>query len=266
MATNSQKPLALVTGASKGIGYELARVFAEHGHDLVIAAEDGGIVEARQAFEALGVAVTSVQVDLTRPEGVEELLQRVRALGRPLDCVAINAGVGVGGPFHETELRKNLEVVDLNCRSVVHLAHHVVRDMVARGEGRILITSSIASTMPGPFEAVYAASKAFDQSFAQALRNELKDTGVTVTSLMPGPTETDFFRRAGLEDTKVGAGEKDDAGLVAKQGYEALMAGKDHVVAGSVKNKLQAAAAKIIPETVKAQIHRSKAEPGSANK
>jgi len=138
--------------------------------------------------------------------------------------------------------------------------------MVARGEGRILITSSIASTMPGPFEAVYAASKAFDQSFAQALRNELKDTGVTVTSLMPGPTETDFFRRAGLEDTRVGAGKKDDAGLVAKQGYDALMAGEDHVVAGSLKNKVQAAAAKIIPEKVKAAIHRSKAEPGSADK
>jgi short-subunit dehydrogenase len=266
MKTNSQRPLALVTGASRGIGYELARVFAEQGHDLVIAAEDGGIVEAKQAFEALGATVTSVRVDLTKPEGVEELVGQVRALGRPLACAVLNAGVGVGGAFHETELRKNLEVVDLNCRSVVHLAHHVVHDMVGRGEGRILITSSIASTMPGPFEAVYAASKAFDQSFAHALRNELKDTGVTVTSLMPGPTETDFFRRAGLEDTKVGAGAKDDAGLVARQGYEALMAGKDHVVAGSLKNKLQATVAKIIPEKVKAEIHRSKAEPGSADK
>src|SRR5436305_7603221 len=162
MATNTQRPLALVTGASRGIGYELARVFAEHGHDLVIAAEDPGIVEVKQAFEALGATVTSVQVDLTRPEGVDELVGRVRALGRPLACAALNAGVGVGGPFHETALEKNLEVVDLNCRSVVHLAHRIVNDMVERGEGRILISSSIASTMPGPFEAVYAASKAFD--------------------------------------------------------------------------------------------------------
>jgi short-subunit dehydrogenase len=265
MATNSQRPLAVVTGASNGIGYELAREFAEHGYDLVIAAEDGGIVEAKQAFERLGAGVESVQVDLAEPRGVEELVRRMKASGRPIEAVAINAGVGVGGPFKDTNLDAELNIVDLNCRSVVHLAKHVVREMVERGSGRILITSSIASTMPGPFEAVYAASKAFDQSFAHALRNELKDTGVTVTSLMPGPTDTDFFRRAGLEDTKVGAGKKDDASLVARQGFEALMAGEDHVVAGSFKNKVQATAAKVIPEKMKAEIHRSKAKPGSAH-
>src|SRR4051812_5109631 len=266
MANPSKRPVALVTGASSGIGYELARTFAEHGYDLVIAAEDAGIVEAKQAFEGMGASVESVRVDLTRPEGVEELFARARALGRPIEAAAINAGVGVGGPFKDTDLDRELAIVDLNCRSVVHLAKRVVQDMAARGSGRILITSSIASTMPGPFEAVYAASKAFDQSFAQALRNELKDSGVTVTSLMPGPTETEFFRRADLEDTKVGAGPKDDAGEVARQGFEALMAGKDHVVAGSFKNKLQATAAKVIPEKVKAAIHRNKAEPGSAKK
>jgi uncharacterized protein len=258
--------LAVVTGASAGIGYELAREFAQHGYDLVIAAEDGGIVEARQAFESLGVQVESVQADLARPDGVEKLWQRVMALGRPVEAVAINAGIGVGGEFRKTDLDKELNIVDLNCRSVVHLAKRVVQHMVPQGKGRILITSSIASTMPGPFEAVYAASKAFDQSFAQALRHELKDTGVTVTSLMPGPTETNFFHRAGLDDTKVGAAEKDDAGLVAKQGFEALMAGKDHVVAGSLKNKLQATGAKVIPEPMKAKIHADMAEPGSANK
>jgi short-subunit dehydrogenase len=266
MANESKKPLALVTGASAGIGYELAREFAGHGYDLIVAAEDAGIVEAKQAFERMGANVESVRVDLARPEGVEELVSRARALGRPLEAVAINAGVGVGGPFKDTDLDRELEIVDLNCRSVVHLAKRVVQEMAARGQGRILITSSIASTMPGPFEAVYAASKAFDQSFAHALRNELKDTGVTVTSLMPGPTETEFFERAGMQDTKVGAGPKDDASEVAKQGFEAMIAGEDHIVAGSLKNRLQAAAAKVIPEKIKAGIHRWQAEPGSGKK
>jgi short-subunit dehydrogenase len=260
----SNKKRALITGASSGIGYELARQFAENGYDLVIAAEDGGIVEAKQAFEALGASVTSVQADLSQREGVEKLWQQVSA--QPLDAAAINAGIGVGGPFKETDLDTELRLVDLNCRSVVHLAKRVVQKMVGQQDGRILITSSIASTMPGPFEAVYAASKAFDQSFAQALRHELKDTGVSVTSLMPGPTDTNFFERAGLMDTKVGAGEKDDPAQVAKEGYEALMAGRDHVVAGSLKNNLQAAAAKIMPEPAKAKMHGSMAEPGSANK
>lgn len=255
-----------MTGASAGIGYELAREFAEHGYDLVICAEDGGIVEARQAFANLGVEVESVQADLARADGVEKLWQRVKALGRPVEAVAINAGVGVGGRFHETDLDRELNIVDLNCRSTVHLAKRVVQHMIGNGGGKILITSSIASTMPGPYEAVYAASKAFDQSFAQALRHELKDAGITVTSLMPGPTETNFFHRAGLDDTKVGAAKKDDAGEVAKQGFDALMAGKDHVVAGSLKNKVQATAAKVIPEPAKAKIHADMAKPGSAGK
>jgi short-subunit dehydrogenase len=215
MANTFKGQLAVVTGASSGIGYELAREFAEHGFDLVVAAEDGGIVEARQAFEGLGVKVESVQVDLARPEGVEKLWERVKALGRNVDAVAINAGVGVGGEFKGTDLDRELNIVDLNCRSVVHLAKRAVQQMTTQGHGRILITSSIASTMPGPFEAVYAASKAFDQSLAQALRHELKDSGITVTSLMPGATETNFFHRAGMDDTKVGTSKKDDAGEVA---------------------------------------------------
>jgi len=255
--------LALITGASSGIGYELAKVFAEEKYDLIIAAEDAGIVEARQAFEQLGVKVEAVQVDLSKREGVEELFSRVG--GRTLDAVALNAGIGSGGEFASTDLEKELRLVDLNCRSVVHLAKRVVTGMVERGSGRILITSSIASTMPGPFNAVYNASKAFDQSFAQALRNELKDTGVTVTALMPGATDTRFFKRANMTDTKVGGGPKDDAAMVARKGFEAMMKGKDHVVTGA-KNKVQAAAAKVIPETVKAAIHRKEAEPGSADK
>jgi uncharacterized protein len=256
----------VVTGASDGIGYELAKMFAANGFDLVVCAEDGGIAEAAQAFSASGCRVESVQADLATFAGNEQLCERIRSLGRPVDALALNAGVGVGGPFIETDLKADLELIGLNIGSTVHLAKRLLPGMVRRGSGRLLITSSIASTMPAPFEATYGGSKAFVQSFAQALREELKDTGVTVTALMPGPTETSFFHRAGLDDTRVGAAGKDDAAEVARQGFEALMAGKDHVVAGSLKNNLQAMGAKVLPETAKAKLHRRLTEPGSADK
>jgi short-subunit dehydrogenase len=182
-----------------------------------------------------------------------------------VDAIAINAGVGVGGPFVENDLDAELNLIALNVDSVVHLAKHVVRDMVARDEGRILFTSSIAAEGPAPFEAVYAASKAFVQSFAQALRNELEDTNVVVTALQPGATETNFFHRAGMDDTKVGAGSKSDPADVARQGFEALMAGKDHVVAAMAKEEAMVALGKVTPETIKAEQHRKLSEPGSAN-
>jgi len=173
----------------------------------------------------------------------------------------------VSGDFAtQTDLEKELYLINLNVVSTVHLAKRVLEDMVGRGNGRILFTSSIAATMPGPYEAVYNASKAFISSFAEGIRAELKDKGVTVTSLMPGPTETNFFHRAGAEDTKLGASEKDDPAEVAREGYEALMAGKDKVVAGSFKNKLQAAAGNFLPETATAALHKKLTEPGSAKK
>jgi short-subunit dehydrogenase len=264
MSTPTSRPLAVVTGASSGIGYELARQFAQHEFDLAIAAEDQDIDTAARELEGLGVAVSTVRADLSTYQGVEELYATASGTGRPVDAVAINAGVGVGGDFaRETDLRDELKLIDLNVRSTVHLAKRAVRDMVPRGAGRILFTSSIAATMPGPYEATYAASKAFVQSFAEAIRHELKETGVTVTALMPGPTETEFFDRAGMQDTKVGASKKDDPAEVAREGFEALMAGKDHVVAGSFRNKAQATAAKVMPETTKAAMHGRMAEPGS---
>jgi uncharacterized protein len=175
--------------------------------------------------------------------------------------------LGVSGDFtRQTELDDELNLIHLNVISPVHLAKRVLKDMVARGKGRVLFTSSIAGTMPAPFEAVYGASKAFLSSFAQAIRNELKDTGVTITALMPGATETNFFHRAGMEDTKLGASEKDDPAEVAKDGFEALMAGKDHVVAGSFKNKVQAVAGHALPDPAVANMHRQMSEPGSAKK
>jgi short-subunit dehydrogenase len=257
----STKQLAVVTGASSGIGLELAKQFAKNGFDLVICAEDTGIFEAAKQ---LGPAdVTSVRADLATREGIERLYNEVRSLGRPVDALALNAGVGVSGDFsRDIPLEQDINLIRLNVISPVHLSKLMLKDMIARGKGRVLFTSSIASTMPGPYCATYAASKAFLQSFAEAIRNELKDTGVTVTSLMPGATDTHFFARAGMEDTQVGRSEnKDDPAIVAKQGFEALMAGKDHVVAGSFINKVQATVAKVLTPQMAAETHRKQVEP-----
>lgn len=267
MDSSLNRPLAVVTGASSGIGYELAKQFAQNGFDLLVTATGSSINEAAQAFEGLGAKVETVQADLATYEGVETLYDKIKATGQPVEAIAINAGVGVGGDFaRETDLKEELNLINLNVVSSVHLAKRVVKDMVERGKGRILFTSSIAALMPGPFEAVYAASKAFLQSFSEALRNELKDTGITVTAVMPGPTETNFFHRAGMDDTKVGADKKDDAAEVAKQGFEALMAGKDSVIAGSLITKIQGTVSKVLPDTINAELHRKLSEPGSANK
>ncbi|NSL43072.1 SDR family oxidoreductase [Streptomyces sp. 8P21H-1] len=260
------KPLALVTGASSGIGLELSRQLAERGFDLVVNAEDGvRLQEAAEQLRAAGAQVEAVQGDLRSYEATEALFAAATTLGRPLDVVVLNAGVGRGGAFADTDLADELEIVDLNVRSTVHLAKRAVQDMVVRDTGRILVTSSIASTMPGSFQAVYNASKSFLQSFTEALQNELKDTGITLTALMPGPTETDFFHRAGMDDTKIGQQDKDDPAQVARQGLDALFSGKDKLVAGSLKTKAQGLADKVLPDKAKAQAHRKMAEPGSGD-
>jgi short-subunit dehydrogenase len=266
MDSSVTRPLAVVTGASNGIGYELAKQFAQNNFDLLVTATGPKVDQVAADFEQLGAKVETVQADLATYAGVEQLYDAIRATGRPVEAIAINAGVGVGGKFTETDLQAELNLIELNVVSSVHLAKRVVKEMVDRGQGRILFTSSIAAIMPGPFEAVYAASKAFVHSFAEGLRNELKDTGVTVTALMPGPTDTNFFHRAGMDDTKAGADKKDDPAIVAKQGFEALMAGKDAIVAGSLKTKIQGNISKVLPDTVTAEQHRQLTEPGSANK
>jgi len=266
MGTEENRKFAVVTGASSGIGLELAKVFAEEGFDLLIAAEDGELTDAQEGLKATSAEVLAHRVDLGTEAGVIELYRHILNAGRPVDALALNAGIGAGGAFAtETELADELKLIDLNVRGTVHLCKLVVADMVERDEGRILFTSSIAATMPGPFQAVYNASKSFVQSFALAIRNELKDTGITVTSLMPGATETEFFERAEMEDTEVGAGEKDDPAEVARQGFEALMGGRDKVVAGAFKNRVQVAAGRVLPDNVKAEKHREMAEPGSAD-
>jgi short-subunit dehydrogenase len=266
--TTTTNEFAVVTGASSGIGFELARQFAEHGYDLLIAAEDAAIDQAAADLRRDGSnQVIPVRADLATYDGVEQVYAAILESGRDVDAIALNAGRGIGGDFtRDTDLDDELNVIDVNVTSTVHLAKRVLPDMVSRGAGQVLFTSSIASTMPGTYQAVYNASKSFVQSFAEAIRAELKDTGVSVTSLMPGPTETNFFHRAEMDDTKVGASEKDDPADVAKQGFEAMLKEKQKVVAGSLKTKAQGVASKVMPDRMKAEMHRKMAEPGSAEK
>ena len=257
--------LAAVTGASSGIGYNLAKVFAENGFDLVIGSAGERLEQAAEDFKALGVQVTVAQADLATREGCDEFWRAVEGTGRRLDAIAINAGVGVGGLFYETDLEKEINLVRLNCESTVHIAKHAVKKMMAQGAGRILITSSIAGEMVAPREAVYAASKAFDLSFGKSLRAELEhvDAGVTVTVLQPGPTDTDFFHRAGMDDTKVGTeGKKESEPYdVAKEGFEALMKGEKHVYSASWKTKMEGATSNVTPDALQAAMHEKAARP-----
>ena len=208
-----------------------------------------------------GLPVKAVQADLTTEEGVDTLLAAVQDTGRPVDAIAINAGIGNSGPFVESLLENDIQVIALNVTCPVRLTKAVLPDMVARGDGKILITSSVAATLPGPYYATYAASKAFIQSFAEAVRYEVKDTGVTITTLLPGPTDTHFFERAGMQDTPVDRGSKDDPEIVARDGFEALMSGEAKVVGGSLKNKLQTAGARLMPDGAKAALHAHQTQP-----
>ena len=256
-ATGSRK-LAVVTGASSGIGLELARLFAKDGHDLLLCA-DRSLVEARAMLAASGVQVDTLEVDLATEAGVLALYDRLG--GRPVDALAANAGHGLGEGFLDQAFADIAHVIGTNITGTTKLLHLVGRDMRARGSGRILLTGSIAGLMPGSFQAVYNASKAYVDSLSFALRNELKDTGVSVTVLMPGPTETDFFERAGMQDTVVGKADKMQADKVAEIGYRAMLRGDGDVVAG-LMNKVQAATAAVLPQTALAEMHRKQAEPG----
>jgi uncharacterized protein len=254
------RPLALVTGASTGIGYELASLAAEHGFDLLIAADEPEIDQAAHRLHQAGVRVRAVRADLARIDGVDELLQ---AADRPVDVLFANAGRGLGRAFLDQDFNEWRHVVDTNITGTLRLVQQVGLSMRARGGGRILITGSIAGLMPGTYQAVYNGTKAFLDSFAVALRYELKDTGVTVTCLLPGATETEFFARADMLDTKVGSESKQSAREVAEIGYEALMHGDEKVVAGW-RNKVQALLTNILPDGTLAKMQIKQAAPGTA--
>ena len=253
--------LAIVTGASTGIGLELAKLAAEEGYDLIVAS-DTPQVDAGAAFKEQDASVQSIEADLATEQGVRQLLDVVGE--RQVDVLVANAGHGLGGPFLEQEPRDWTHVIDTNVTGTLLLIQPVARKMVERGEGKVLIVGSIAGHLAGSFQAVYNGTKAFIDSFAAALANEIKDSGVTVTCLKPGATETEFFERAGMEDTKVGQAKKDDPADVARTGWEAMKDGKESVVYG-LKNKAQVWASGILPESATAAMHRQQAEPGSGS-
>lgn len=255
--------LALITGASSGIGYWLSNELATRGYDLAICSAGERLDEAANDFKRAGVSVAVIPSDLATREGIDQLWEAVLDIGRPIDVACINAGIGVGGLFAETDLETELKMVQLNCAGVVHLAKHVVKHMLALNAGRILITSSIAGEMVAPREAVYAATKAFDLSFAHSLRYELRDTGVSVTALQPGPTDTDFFHRAGMDNTQAGSEGKHESEPkeVARQGLDALFDGKDHVYAASFKTKMEGMLANVVPGAAKGAMHDKMARP-----
>ncbi len=265
MATTA-RPLALVTGASSGIGFEFAKLLAEKGYDLIVAAEDRNIKNTAAVLRAQGVNIIDVQTDLRKYEGVEQLYAVIESNVQPIDVAILNAGIGIGGAFSDNPLQAELDIIALNVTSTVHLAKRLINDMGVRKSGKILFTASVVSEAPAPFQAVYSASKAFVLNFAEAIRSELKDSGITITALMPGATDTNFFERAGLQDTKIGQSKKDDPGDVARDGFEALMRGDDKVIAHSMKSKMQGVMGKLLPDKVNAGTMRGMNEPGSASK
>lgn len=255
---------AVVTGASTGIGLELARCCVREGIDVLIAADEPEI--ERAASELRGEEgrgrVDAVEADLSTTEGVDKLYDATK--GRPVDFLMANAGRGLGRAFLDQDFARARKVIDTNVVGTVYLIYKIGNDMRRRDAGRILITGSIAGFMPGSFQAVYNGSKAFFDSFSFALREELRDTRLTVTCLMPGATATEFFRRADMLDTKVGTADKDDAADVARAGYDAMMRGEGDIVTG-MKNKIQASVANVTPSAVLARQHRKMAEPGTAD-
>jgi uncharacterized protein len=261
MSTSRQS--AIVTGASTGIGLELAKCCARAGFDLLIAADEPQIESAATDIRALGAAVETVQADLSTVEGVDTLYEASKRIGSPVNALLANAGRGIGHAFLDQDFDRARLVIDTNITGTVYLIHKVGYDMRRRNAGRILITGSIAGFTPGSFQAIYNGTKAFLNSFSFALREELRDTNITVTCLMPGATETKFFERAGMMDTAVGISKKDDAADVAKAGFEAMMRGDGDIVTG-LKNKVMSAAANVTPAGVLARRHRGMAEPGSA--
>src|SRR3954468_11770129 len=259
----SQRKLAVVTGASTGIGFELARECAQNEFDLLIAANESELESAADQLRREGGTVDTVQADLATTEGVDQLYEKIG--GRPVAALLANAGRGLGHAFLDQDFKDARYVIDTNVTGTVYLIQKVGRDMRSRNEGRILITGSIAGFMPGSYQAVYNGTKAFLDSFSYALREELSDTDITVTCLMPGATETEFFKRADLMDTKVGTQKKDDPADVAKDGFEAMMACEGGFVSG-FQNKLQVAASRVVPDETLARKHADMAAPGTATK
>lgn len=256
------KQCALITGATSGIGLELAKLFAKDGYNLIIVARDQSELDstANMLQQNNGIQVTKIAKDLFEPNAAFELYDEVKAKGMTVNVLVNDAGQGQYGEFIETDIKRELAIIQLNICSLVVLTKLFLKDMVAQGEGKILNLSSIASKLPGPLQSVYHGTKAFVQSFTEAIRSEVKDKGITVTALLPGATDTDFFNKAEMQDSKiVQEGKLDDPAKVAQDGYDALMSGEDMVVSG-LKNKVQVGMANITPdEKVADKMHKQQA-------
>lgn len=266
--TQNKKPLALITGGSDGIGLELARLFAHDGYDLILVARTGSDLQAAATeLQAKGAEVHTIEKDLIPMGAADELYEEIKQTGKQVDVLVNNAGSGAYGLFVEQDLQKEIDIIHLNIVSLVTLTKHYLKEMVQRGEGKILNLSSIAGKVPGPYQSVYHGTKAFVQSFTEAIRAETADKGVTITALLPGATDTDFFAKAEMLDSKVvqDASNLADPAEVAKDGYEALMAGKDMVVSG-FKNKLQTMMAAVTPDAMAAKNMMKQQEPVNADK
>ncbi len=252
------RKLAVVTGASAGIGLELAHCAADDGCDLIVAADEDAIETAAATLRQKGVQVEPVKVDLGTEHGVDALWDRLK--GRPVDYLMANAGRGLGDAFLAQDWDEIEAMMHVNITGTTSLVHRMAQRMRSESRGRILITGSIAGLMPGSYQAVYNATKAYLDTLSWGIRDELEGSGVTVTCLMPGPTDTEFFSRARMQDTPVGKKDKDDPAMVARTGYKAMLAGSSGVTSGFM-NKVQATLAGVIPDSVLAKMHRDMAEP-----
>jgi short-subunit dehydrogenase len=260
-----QKKYALITGATSGIGLELAKLFAADQYNLIIVARsEQELNQAANTLKQNDIDVVSISKDLFKREAPFELYKEIKEKGITVDVLVNDAGQGVYGEFVDTELERELDIIQLNIGAVVVLTKLFLKDMVDRETGKILNLASIASKAPGPYQSVYHGTKAFVHSFTEAIRSEIKSAGhddITITSLLPGATDTDFFNKADMEESKiVQEGKLGDAATVAKDGYEALMAGKDMVVSG-FKNKVQVAMGKLMPDRMSAENMRKTQEP-----
>jgi uncharacterized protein len=249
MAENNNR-YALITGATAGIGYELAKLFAQDGYNLIIVARTEEDLQQRadEFSKQYSINVVSIAKDLFNPEAAFELYDEVKAKGLLVDVLVNDAGQGQYGLFVESDIRRQLDIIQLNVSSLTVLTHLFLKDMVARNEGKVLQLGSIASELPGPWQAVYHATKAYVLSLTEALIRELKDTNITLTTLQPGATDTDFFNKAEMQESKILDTKLSDPVKVAKDGYEALMKGDDKIVSG-FKNKAMVASSNIMPDT-----------------
>lgn len=262
-----QKNYALVTGGTSGIGYELVKLLAADGYNLIIVArhENDLIRIANEIKENFSVDVVSIAKDLFNPENAFDLYNQVKTKNLRVDILINDAGQGVYGEFKDTDVRRELNIINLNISSLVVLTKLFLKDMLAHDQGRIMNLSSIASKIPGPWQSVYHGTKAFVQSFTEAVRSEVKETNVTLTALLPGATDTDFFNKADMEQSKiVQEGKLDDPVTVAKDGYEAMMKGDDKVISGW-KNKMQVTMANMTSDRTAADKMKKQQAPDESD-